>query len=122
MRSASLYVFVENCLEVIEFYRNIFNGEIKNIQQNDEGKCLHAELSFGSSCIYFSDTFGQVQKGDNVRISLECESEEEIRRVYQSLVVDGRINFEIQPTSWGALHANVVDQFGVGWLLNLQQA
>ncbi|RKQ13700.1 VOC family protein [Ureibacillus endophyticus] len=122
MRSASPYVFVDNCIEVIEFYRNLFGGEIRNIQQDDDGKCLYAELSFGSSSIHFSDTYGQTQKGDNVRISLECESEKEIRRVYQSLIVDGSITFELQQTSWGALHANVVDQFGVGWLLNLQQS
>ncbi|SOC11502.1 PhnB protein [Ureibacillus xyleni] len=122
MRSASPYIFVDNCIEVIEFYRNLFSGEIRNIQLDDDGKCVYAELFLGGGSIHFSDTFGQTQKGDNVRISLECESEEEIRRVYQSLIVDGKITFELQLTSWGALHANVVDQFGVGWLLNFQQS
>ncbi|HWL24922.1 MAG TPA: VOC family protein [Ureibacillus sp.] len=121
MKSASPYIFVDNCLEVIEFYRNLVNGEIRDVQTREDGKCLHAELIVGSSVIHFSDTFGQTSQGDNVRISLDCDSEEEIRRVYQSLIVDGKITYELQDTPWGALHANVVDQFGIGWLLNYQQ-
>ncbi|KGR77063.1 VOC family protein [Ureibacillus sinduriensis] len=118
MRSASPYIFVENCLEIIEYYRNIFNGEIRNVQQTDDGKCLHAELVIGNSTIHFSDHFGGTTKGDNVRVSLECESEDEITRVYNDLSVSGSVTVELQDTNWGALHANLVDQFGVGWLLN----
>ena len=91
MKSASPYIFVDNCLEVIEFYRNIFDGQIQNVNTSDDGKCLHAELVVGESIIHFSDTFDQTKQGDNVRISLEFESEEDIRRVYQSLIVDGRL-------------------------------
>lgn len=121
MKSASPYIFVDNCLEVIEFYRNLIGGEILNVQKSEDGKCLHAELTVGTSIIHFSDTFGQTQQGNNVRISLECDSEEEIRRVYQSLIVDGNITYELQDTPWGAVHANLVDQFGIGWLLSYQK-
>lgn len=118
MRSANPYIFVENCLEIIEYYRNIFNGEIQNVQQTEDGKCLHAELVLGSSIIHFSDYSGETTKGDNVRVSVECESEEEITRVYNDLSVSGSVKVELQETDWGALHANLIDQFGVGWLLN----
>lgn len=118
MKSAEPYIFVDNCLEVMEYYRNLFGGELSNIQQSEDGKCLHAELIFGKSIIHFSDTFGQTVQGDNVRIALECESEEEIQRVYNSLKVDGKIMYELHETPWGALHTNLVDQFGIGWLLS----
>ena len=121
MRGASPYIFVENCLEIIEYYRNILSGDIRNVQQNDDGKCLHAELVVGDSIIHFSDDFGKTKQGDNVRVSLECESEEEITRIYNDLSVSGNVTVELQDTSWGALHANLVDQFGVGWLLNYQK-
>ena len=122
MKSASPYVFVENCLEIMEYYRNILNAEIRNIQQTEDGKCLHAELVVGDSIIHFSDTFGKTRQGDNVRVSIECESEEEITRVYNDLSVSGDVTVELQETYWGALHANLVDQFGVGWLLNFQKS
>ncbi|WP_066074742.1 VOC family protein [Neobacillus soli] len=121
MKSASPYIFVDNCLKVMEHYQGLFGGEITNIQKSDDGKCLHAELHLGNSIIHFSDTFGKIQEGDSVRISLECESEEEIRRVYDSLSKEGIITAELQDTFWGAIHANLVDQFGIGWLLNYQK-
>ncbi|MFK9091056.1 VOC family protein [Bacillus salipaludis] len=121
MKSASPYVFIDNCIEVMEYYQNLFGGEIRNVQKSGDGKCLHAELQLGNSIIHFSDTFGNTHEGDNVRISLECDSEEEIRRVYDTLSQSGKITVQLQNTFWGAIHANVVDKFGIGWLLNFQK-
>lgn len=129
MKSANPYLFVENCTEVMEYYRSIFGGEVKNVQLADgiemfkgqEGKCLHAELHLGVSIIHFSDVFGSVTKGNNVKITLEFESEEEIRNVYDTLIADGHASVELQNTFWGALHANVTDKHGIGWLLNYQK-
>jgi PhnB protein len=121
MKSASPYIFLDNCLNVMEYYQELFGGEITNIQKTGDGKCLHAELHFGNSIIHFSDTFSKVNAGDHVRIVLDCETEEEIRKVYESLSQGGRITLELQETFWGALHANLVDRFGIGWLLNFQK-
>ncbi|HEY2421629.1 MAG TPA: VOC family protein [Neobacillus sp.] len=121
MKSANPYVFVDNCEEVMDFYQSLFGGELTNIQKSDDGKCLHAELHLGNSIIHFSDTYSETHPGDNVRITLECESEEEIRSVYDSLSKEGKITLELQDTFWGAIHANIVDRFGIGWLLNYQK-
>lgn len=121
MKSAEPYLFVDNCLEVMEYYNGLFGGEITNIQKSEDGKCLHGELHLGNSVIHFSDTFGKVTEGDNVRITLECESEEEIREIYAALSQEGKITFALQETFWGALHANLVDKHGIGWLLNYQK-
>jgi PhnB protein len=121
MKSASPYVFIDNCQNVMEYYQSIFGGDITNIQNKDDGRCLHAELHLGDSIIHFSDTFGKILEGDNVRITLECESEEEIRKVYDAVINEGKITAPLQDTFWGAIHANVVDKFGIGWLLNYQK-
>jgi PhnB protein len=121
MKSANPYVFVDNCEEVMDYYQSLFGGELTNIQKSDDGKCLHAELHLGNSIIHFSDTYGETHAGDNVRITLECESAEEIKRVYDSLSKAGKITAELQDTFWGAIHANIVDRFGIGWLLNYQK-
>ena len=129
MKSASPYLFVENCQEVIEYYQEIFGGEIMNVQLTDGiemfkgqgGKYLHAELHIGESRIHFSEVFGNVEKGDNVKIVLEFESEDEIRKTYNLLVSDGHASVELQDTFWGALHANITDKYGIGWLLNFQK-
>lgn len=33
MKSASPYVFIDNCNEVMEYYHSLFGGEITNIQK-----------------------------------------------------------------------------------------
>lgn len=121
MKSASPYVFVDNCQKVMENYQGLFGGEITNVQLDDDGQCLHAELHINNSVIHFSDTFGKIHEGDNVRVTLECESEEEIRRVYDTLSQGGEITAKLQDTFWGAIHANLVDKYGIGWLLNFQK-
>lgn len=129
MKSANPYLFIGNCKEKLEYYQNLLGGEIKNVQLSDgiemfkgqEGKILHAELHLGESVIHFSDIFGSVNKGDNVKITLEFESEDEMRKVYNSLIVDGHASVELQETFWGALHANITDKNGIGWLLNFQK-
>ncbi|MBM7571511.1 VOC family protein [Aquibacillus albus] len=129
MKSVTPYLFIENCKEAMEYYQGIFDGEIKNVQLADgiemfkghEGKILHAELHLGESVVHFSDIFGSVKKGDNVKITLEFESEDEIRKTYRSLITDGHASVELQETFWGALHANITDKNGIGWLLNFQK-
>jgi PhnB protein len=129
MISASTYIFIEDCKENLEYYQGIFGGEIKNVQLTDEvemfkehkGKVLHAELHLGESVIHFSDVFGSVTLGNNVKVSLEFEKEVDIRRVYNSLLVNGYASVELQDTFWGALHGNVTDKNGIGWILNFQR-
>ena len=129
MKSVNPYIILEKCKEALNDYHGILGGEIKNVQLADnvemfkgyEGKYLHAELHVGNSVIHFSDPFGHVEKGDHVKITIEFDNEEEIRKVYQSFVADGQAIFKLQETFWGALHANVIDKYGIGWLLNYQK-
>ncbi|WP_286133402.1 hypothetical protein [Bacillus sp. AFS096315] len=52
MKNISPHIYVENCKEELEYYKQIFGGEIKNTQTGDgmemfkghEGKYIHAEL------------------------------------------------------------------------------
>ncbi|MFJ8237119.1 VOC family protein [Ureibacillus sp. NPDC094379] len=118
MKSANPYIFVDQCVEAMTYYKDLFNGKVMNLQLDDTGKCFYGELHIGESIIHFSDTFGKTDTGNQVRISLECESEEEIQKVYKSLSEGATITVPLQQTFWGALHANLIDQFGIGWLLN----
>ena len=120
-------VMVDNCKEVIETYRNIFGGEIKNVMTGDvnemfkgrESKIIHAELHVNDTCLmFFSDPFEEIKEGGHFRVLLELESEEEINRLYKALLEGGSAFMELQKVFWGALNAVVIDRFGVSWTLN----
>lgn len=122
-------IMVENCQAAIEYYRDIFGGELKNIQLADgkelfkgyEGKIIHAELHINADCLmYFGDIFSESSANGNIKLILDLDNEEEIQRLYASLGHNGSVRFELQKTFWGAWHAIVTDCYGVTWNLNYE--
>lgn len=131
MKKIVPHIYLENCKEAIEYYHHIFGGEIANTRLSDgvaifkghEGKYIHAELHINENCvIYFADVFGEKKSGSTIWLSLEMDSENEIKKVYDQLIEDGHVQMELQETFWGSVYAVVVDKNGVTWELNLSQA
>lgn len=127
MKSIIPEIPVNNCKEALEFYKETFGGEIKNVQLADdkpmfkglEGKIIHSELHINENCVlYFMDVLREEHKSRNCHLLLQLESEEEINRVYEDLKKDGNVQFELQKTFWGAYHAVVTDCYGNTWGLN----
>lgn len=127
MKKILPHIYVENCKEELEYYKQIFGGEIKNTQTGDgmemfkghEGKYIHAELHINENCvIYFADAFRPLIKGDNVWTTLDISSEEEINSIYEKLSKDGEIHMELQDTFWNSRFAVVKDKNGFTWELN----
>lgn len=122
-------IMVSNCQAAIEYYRQIFGGDIRNIQVADgkemfkghEGKIVHAELEVNQDCLmYFGDIFNESPTAGNIGLILEMDNEAEIQRLYASLSHNGSVQFELQKTFWGAWHAVVTDCYGVTWHLNYE--
>lgn len=122
-------IYVNNCKEALEYYKEIFGGEIKNLQMSDgiemfkglEGKVVHSELHINNDCLMYLvdiDIFEKQNAPENTHLLLELDSEEEINKIYTALSKDGSIKFELQKTFWGALHAGVTDKYGNTWALN----
>ena len=120
-------IIVDNCKEAIEFYRNVFGGEIRNVMsgavdemfKGHESKIIHAELHVNDTCLlFFSDPFEEIKRGGHFSVMLELDSEEELNRLYEALLEGGSAFMELQKTFWGSLHAEVTDHLGVSWSLN----
>lgn len=123
-------MFDGNAREALEFYREIFGGEIVNLQTFGEAdyptppeadnRIIHAQFKKGDFFLMASDSFpGQpIQIGNNISLTLELESEEEIQKIYDALRENGTVYMELQDTFWGAKYGKVQDAFGVIWDLN----
>lgn len=114
MKKIILNISVENCKEVLEYYKEVFGGEIKNVQMADgkemfkghEGKIIHSELHINDECVmYLTDVFGEKEEGSNISLILQLGSEEEINNLYSVLCEKGNVHFELQKTFWGSYHA-----------------
>lgn len=119
MRSASPFITVKSCREAIDYYQGVLGGEIRVLNEHG-GKLMHAELHVGGSKLHFADSMGRPvrDEGDNVRIILDLETEEEMTRIFEALSEEGTVTVELQDTFFGALHGQVVDKHKVGWVMN----
>ena len=120
-------IYVKDCKVALEFYKEVFGGEIKNIQLADgkemfkglEGKIIHSELHVNDDCImYFVDVLAEKKESGDMHLLLELDSEDEINKIFEALSKEGNVKFPLQKTFWGAFHAVVTDLYGNTWGLN----
>lgn len=118
-------ISVKNCKDALEFYKEVFDGEIRNVQMADgkemfkgyEGKVIHSELIINEDCIlYLHDLLDDKSiEGNNISLMLQLESQEEINSLYSVISRRGSVHYELQKTFWGSYHAVVTDCFGTTW-------
>ena len=124
--------FEGNCREVMTFYKECFGGEL-NMQTIEgspiEAQCpaaikhqiLHASLSKDELLLMGSDMQepgGNFTKGNNIALSLNCSSDDEIKTYFSKLSEGGRISHNLMESFWGATFGVLTDKFGIRWMLN----
>ncbi|MFB3165265.1 VOC family protein [Neobacillus sp. 179-C4.2 HS] len=126
--------FDGNAKQALEFYKEVLGAEVTGVQTFGEAdyptppeandRVMHAQLKKGNISLMFSDTFpGQsTVVGNNITLTLEPESDEEIQHLYDALRKNGKPLNELEDTFWGAKYARVQDQFGIIWELNYQKS
>ena len=130
MKSINNYLFFNgNCQEVIDFYKTVFNGEVISLMTFADGpmetppemeeKIMHATLDVAGNHLMFSDSMGKPHKiGDNIQLSINCESEDEQTALWKALTEGGIIDMPLEDTFWGARFGSVKDKYGINWMLN----
>jgi PhnB protein len=123
--------FDGTCREAMTFYKDCLGGELtlQTIEGSPfEPQCpaaikhhiMHATLTNGALLLMGSDMTGPdgLQKGNNVSLSLNCSTEEEINRFFSVLSESGKIHEPLRDQFWGAIFGCVTDKFGIRWMLN----
>ncbi|HXR83391.1 MAG TPA: VOC family protein [Hanamia sp.] len=136
MKAVNPYLnFNGNSEEAFNFYKSVFGGEfitIMRFKDTTEGtklspeeaeKIMHIALPLGKNNVLMAtDVLGSLgQKlimGNNFYISLEAESEEEGRQLFEKLSENGKAHHPFEKQFWGAWHGNLSDKFGVKWMVN----
>lgn len=81
---------------------------------------LHSSLVKKEFMIMASDMVSEqgLAKGNSVSIMLDCESEKELKSVYQKLSQGGKQTHPIEKTFFGSLLGDLIDKYGNTWLLH----
>jgi PhnB protein len=129
--------FRGNCEEAFNFYKSVFGGDFgmvgrykdmppsegAHMGEIDGEKIMHMSLQISKETVLMgSDIGGEWAKhtvdGNNIQISINTESEDEAKKIFNGLSAGGRINMPLEKTFWGALFGMFTDKFGINWMVN----
>ena len=125
--------FDGNAKEAMEFYRQVFGGELRLNTFGEYGapadqggdKIMHAQLETESGyTLMASDTPpGMTHKpGENITISLSGDDDATLRERFEGLAEGGSIDVPLEKQMWGDVFGQLTDRFGIGWLVNISGA
>ena len=130
----SYLTFNGNCREAMTFYKECLGGELifqtvgesplsRKMPKKMKDCILHSTLTKGSLILMGSDMVSEqgLIKGNSVSLSLNCNSEEEIKNCYAKLSNGGSKNHPLEDSFWGALFGDLIDKFGNHWILNFNK-
>lgn len=125
--------------EAFQFYKSVFktdfNGGIQRfgdlpaeanhppVSEAVKKMVLHVELPItGNHVLMGTDAPKEmgftVTIGNNMHISLEPETKEEAKRLFDSLSVGGNVSMPLQDMFWGAYFGSLTDKYGINWMIN----
>ena len=119
--------FDGNCREAMEFYKKCFAASLfllpfseapGDFPKEAQGRIMHATLSEGSTTLLMaSDTLpGTPFQQGNFAVFIQCESLQEIERLFTALGEKGTVTMTLQDTFWGARFGTLTDRFGIRWM------
>jgi PhnB protein len=135
MKAINVYLtFDGNCREAMEFYKKCFGGELYmmrfseapadlKLPKESKDRIIHAKLTAGSAVLMASDTMPgmEFQHGNNFSVYVDCESEQEIKKLFAAVGKSGKVTMPLQDTFWGAYFGVLTDRFGISWMFSLEK-
>lgn len=123
------YIFFRgDCREAMEFYKDIFGGELY-IQTHEESgestspemkdKVMHASLTNGLVDLMGSDTEKASAKAAKITLSLNGSDEEKLRDIFNHLSEGGEMLYPLKKEFWGDTFGSFIDKYGVEWMVNI---
>jgi PhnB protein len=127
--------FDGTCRQAMEFYKKCLGAELQLIPFSEvpgalppeakgaENRIMHALLTKGPVRLMASDSLPGMdfRQGNNVWVSLHCESVPEAETVFAAFSEKAKIGMPLQETFWAARYGMLTDQFGIGWMFNLEK-
>ena len=125
--------FNGNARQAMEFYRDVFGGNLALMTFGDMGtpesapeadKIMHGMLETDSGyTIMGADTPPGMDHnpGDNMSVSLSGDDADELRGYWAKLSDGGTVAVPLEKQMWGDEFGMCVDSFGIAWMVNITQ-
>ena len=122
--------FTDNAREALEFYRDVFGGELNLSTFGEFGdkdapgadNIMHGQLETASGyTIMAADTPPGMEHnpGNTMTVSLSGDDGDELRGYWEKLSDGGTVQMPLEKQMWGDEFGMCVDKFGVPWMVNI---
>jgi len=125
--------FDGNCRDAMSFYARCFEADLDMMPfpqtpgENPKGaddRVMHAALRREQEAILMaSDTApGDFKQGNNVWLNVQCESLDEIERLFNALGEGGTVRMPLHDAFWGSRFGMLTDRYGTNWMFNCESS
>jgi len=122
--------FLGNAREAIEFYQQVFGGELTlstfgeygMADENVANQVMHAQLETPSGyTLMVSDTPPGMDytPGTNITVSLSGDDADDLRGYFTKLSEGGTVTMPLEKQMWGDEFGSCTDRFGIPWMANI---
>jgi len=127
--------FNGNCREAVKYYAEVFGTEepkfmicgdvpgnpdfVGTDEDRAKGLVMYAGLKIKGSTVMFADAPNgrEVVIGDNVCITVSCETLEETEEIFNRLKEGGRVRMDLQEVFFTKCLGLLTDKFGLSWFV-----
>jgi PhnB protein len=124
--------FRDNARQAMEFYKDVFGGELTVNTFGEFGapdtpeanNVMHAQLENERGfTLMASDTPAEMpyNPGNNISISLSGDDADELRGYWAKLSDGGTVTMPLEKQMWGDEFGMCQDRFGIPWMVNITQ-
>jgi PhnB protein len=121
--------FGTDAAEALEFYRNVFGGEVTKSQFKEYGTegadgdlIMHGQLETDAGfTLMAADTpsFMERKTGSSIVVSLSGDEADALRGYWEKLSDGATISTPLEKQMWGDEFGQLTDKYGVDWLVNI---
>jgi PhnB protein len=127
--------FSDKCEAAFKFYEKCLGGKIEallpyagspgesQVPANWKDKIMHARLVADGAVLMGCDAPpDRQQKPQGISVTLNVKEPERAEKIFAALSEKANVTMPIQKTFWSARFGMLVDQFGIPWMVNCEQA
>lgn len=122
--------FRDNAREAMEFYRDVFGGELAVSTFGDFGDpsapeaslVMHAQLETPSGFLLMASDSApgmEYTPGGAITVSLSGDDDEALTGWWERLSDGGSVSLPFEKQMWGDVFGMCTDRFGTPWMVNL---
>ena len=127
--------FNGNCRQAVEYYAEVFGlgqpefmtcGDVPGNpdfvgtdEDRAKGLVMYAGLDIKGSTVMFADApnGNTVAPGNNVCLTVSCETIEETTELFNKLKEGGKVHMELQEVFFSPCLGKLTDRFGLSWFV-----